>query len=480
MAEPKPRAGRARPRRGRPESREARRGASAPTQARLLAYRILSRVESGAYADLALHSSMGRTPLGSADRALVTELVYGTLRWRGKLDYLLSFAVDRDFAKLEPRVATLLRLGAYQILFSDRIPDSAAVDQSVRCAHAAGLDRAAGLVNAVLRRLSRRAEQIPLPSLETDPKGHLTHALSLPPWLAERLLDHFGAEEAAAFAAASNAVPPLVARVNPVRGTREALLEELRPRMPEVKPCERAPLGIRLGHRGDPGRDPAFMAGRFTIQDEASQLVVELLDPQPGERVLDLCAAPGAKATAIAERVGAAGRVIALDRSERRLRLVSRDARRLGLPNLGVAVADATQALPEAAPPGSFDRVLVDAPCSGIGTLRRNPDARWRIRPGDPERLAETQRALLSRALEALRPGGVVVYSTCTVLPEENEAVAFAVLGEHKDALGLRVSPRESVPATVEPLIESDGALRTLPHRHDMDGFFAIRMERRS
>jgi 16S rRNA (cytosine967-C5)-methyltransferase len=216
------------------------------------------------------------------------------------------------------------------------------------------------------------------------------------------------------------------------------------------------------------------------VQDEASQLVVELLDPQPGDQVLDLCAAPGAKATAIAERVGPRGRVIALDRSERRLRLVSRDARRLGLPNLGVAVADGTQPLPEAAPAASFDRVLVDAPCSGIGTLRRNPDARWRIRADDPARLAETQLALLSRAIGALRPGGVLVYSTCTILPEENEAVAFAALDQHRESAGLVVSDAASLPASVQGLIGKDGALRTLPHRHDMDGFFAIRMERRS
>jgi 16S rRNA (cytosine967-C5)-methyltransferase len=467
---------RTRPRRGRPDARGPRRGAASPTQVRLTALRVLQRVDQGgAYADLALRAALARSPLGAGDRALVTELVYGTLRWRGRLDFLLSCVLDRDFGKLELQVATLLRLGAYQVLFAERIPAPAAVDQTVRCARAVGADRAAGLVNAVLRRLAAQREALALPGLETDPLGHLTHALSLPSWLAARWLARLGPAEAAALAAASNAVPPLVARANPRRTTRDALLAELRARFPDAEPARLAPLGVRLGHRGDPGRDPAFVEGRFTLQDEGSQLVVELLAPVPGERVLDVCAAPGTKATAIAERVGDAGRVVALDRNARRLHLVGRDARRLGLPNLGIAVFDATRALDPVAPPGSFDRVLVDAPCSGLGTLRRNPDLRWRLREGDPAHLAETQRALLRRAAAALRPGGALVYSTCTLLTEENEAVVDAFLAETP---AFRRAPADAVPAPVRPLIEADGALRTWPHRHDADGFYAARLER--
>jgi 16S rRNA (cytosine967-C5)-methyltransferase len=444
-----------------------------------VALRVLERVErASAYADLALHAELGRERLARADRALATELVYGTLRWRGRLDFLLAQVLDRDLAKLEPVVRCALRLGAYQLVFSDRVPASAAVDEAVRCVRAAGLERATGLVNAVLRRLAASlddpADAIALPSLESDPLGHLTHALSLPGWIAERWLERLGPAEAAALATACNQPPPITLRANRRRTTRDALLAELRARHPEAAACTHAPDGIRLGHRGDPSREPAFLEGRFTVQDEASQLVVELLDPQPGEKVLDACAAPGAKASAIAERVGDDGRVVALDRHARRLELVARDARRLGLAQLGTAVADTSRSL--GAQEGErFDRVLVDAPCSGLGTLRRNPDLRWRVQPGDPARLAETQLAILRTGATALGPGGTLVYSTCTSTPEENESVVKAFLDERSE---FRRAPHDALPAAVQPLLDDGGDLRTWPHRHDADGFFAARLER--
>jgi 16S rRNA (cytosine967-C5)-methyltransferase len=467
-----------RPRRGRPPLGLAARRRLAPTQARLLAARVLERVETArAYADLALQAELGRAPLGARDRAFATELVYGTLRWRGRLDFLLGHATDRPLAELEPGVRTLLRLGAYQILFCDSVPTSAAVDQTVRSARVLGAGRAAGLVNAVLRRLAQRTEEIPLPKLADDPLAHLEHALGLPRWLAERWLADYGPVEAAALAVASNAVPPLTARANTGRTSRDALLATLRPRFPEARACNFAPAGLVLGHGGRPGADPAFVEGLFTVQDEASQLVVELLDPQPGERVLDVCAAPGTKTTAIAERVGPAGLVVATDRSERRLALVGRAARRLGLENVTALPRDATKPL-GGLPGAPFDRVLVDAPCSGLGTLRRNPDARWRLTPEDPASLAATQKSLLASAGAVLRPGGTLVYSTCTLLHEENEAVVADFLTRVPARAFAPVAPAV-LPPCVRPLLDAEGRLRTYPHRHGMDGFFATRLERR-
>ncbi len=466
-----------RPGRGRPQ-RDTRAGArpGVSNQARLLALRVLERVErGGAYADLALHASLERGRLAGRDRAFATELVYGTLRWRGRLDFLLGQVLDRALDKVEPRVLTLLRLGAYQIVFCDRVPHAAAVSESVRLAHTAGLERAAGLVNASLRRLAAEHEALALPALERDPLGHLTHALSIPRWIAERWLERLGPEEAAALARASNEPPPRTVRANRLRTTRDALHAELLERFPEARPCRFAADGIVLGARGDPARDPAFLDGRFTIQDEASQVVVELLDPRPGERVLDACAAPGAKATAIAERVGAQGAVTGLDRHANRLGLLARDARRLGLPNVRTLQADASRPLPESLGPASFDRLLVDAPCSGLGTLRRNPDARWHLRPETLARLATVQRAILLHVAPLLRPGGTLVYSTCTLAPEENEAVIQAFLA---DAPHYRRARPESLPRRLAPLCGDDGAVRCLPHRHDTDGFFAVRLER--
>jgi len=465
---------RARPARGRPSRPAVRRGA--PALARQLALRVLERVErAGAYADVLLRALLGRGDLSAADRAFATDLVYGTLRWRGRLDFLLAQVLDRELDKLEPLVANALRLGAYQIVLSQgRTPPEVAVDEAVRCVRAAGAERATGLVNAVLRRLAAEHARIALPDAERDPLGHLTHALSLPAWLAARWLEVYGAGEAVALAHASNGIPPLVVRANRLRADRDGLLWELRGRFPGAEACRFARDGIRLGRRGNPALDPAFLDGRFTVQDEASQLVAALVDPRPGDRVLDVCAAPGGKATALAERLGGDGLVVALDRHARRLDLVSRQARRLGLENLRCAVRDASRPLSDLAAERGFDRVLVDAPCSGLGTLRRNPDARWRIGPTEPARLAETQLAILRQAAAVLVPGGVLVYSTCTLLPEENEATVKAFLAE---APRFRQLGPDEAPDEVRPLVGADGCFRTFPHRHDADGFFAARLE---
>jgi 16S rRNA (cytosine967-C5)-methyltransferase len=464
-----------RPRRARPPLGLAARRRAAPTQARLVAARVLERVERAhAFADLALQAALARTQLGARDRAFATELVYGTLRWRGRLDHLLGQLLDRPFASLDPDVRTLLRLGAYQVLFCDSVPAAAAVDQTVRSARALGAERAAGFLNAVLRRLAQRGASLALPALAADPLAHLEHALGLPRWIASLWLAALGPTEAAALAEASNAVPPLTVRANCRRTSRDALLAELRARFPEARACRFAPEGIVLGHGGQPGADPAFVAGLFTVQDEASQLVTLLLDPQPGERVLDACAAPGTKTTAIAERVGPDGLVVALDRSERRLALVGRATRRLGLDNVTALARDATLALADL-PGAPFDRALVDAPCSGLGTLRRNPDARWRVAPEDPARLAVTQAALLAAAAAVLRPGGTLVYSTCTVLHEENEAVIADFLSREP---GFRRAAAGELPAALAPLLDAEGTLRTWPHRHGTDAFFAVRLVR--
>ncbi|MDG2051995.1 MAG: 16S rRNA (cytosine(967)-C(5))-methyltransferase RsmB [Myxococcota bacterium] len=454
----------------------------------MLAVRVLDRVDRvRSYADLALHHALAQSNLSATDRGLATELVYGTLRWRGRLDYALGHALARPLEELEPLVLTTLRVGAYQLMFSDRIPDSAAVDESVRCARAIGADRATGLVNAVLRRTARERDSLIWPDLSNNPVDHLVHALSLPLWLAERWLADHGAEDAAALAEASNKPPPLTVRANPVHGDRDRLIEVLKTSFPEARLCRYAPRGVVLGHGGDPGRDARFRSGEYSVQDEASQLVVELLDVQPGQTVLDVCAAPGSKTTAIAETLGPeAGHVLALDRHTNRLSLVARAARRLGLVGIHTLVRDATRPLtdlPASAQseshtdnlPAAFDRVLVDAPCSGLGAIRRNPDARWRIRPGDPHRLATVQNKLLDQAASVTAPGGRLVYSVCTVLREENEDVVNGFL-ERNPTFQRDASPPKFPHA--EELLDGAGDMRCYPHRHETDGFYAARLLR--
>jgi 16S rRNA (cytosine967-C5)-methyltransferase len=436
---------------------------------------VLERVaQDGAYADLALRAELGRAGLDARDRALATELVHGTLRWRGRLDFTLGRVLTRPLAALEPQLVEILRLGAYQLLFCDRVPDAAAVSESVRLAWARGLGRAGGLVNAVLRRLARERDSLLPPALEHDPLGHLVHALSVPAWLAQRWIESDGAAEGAALARALDRPGPRTVRANRLRTSRDELLAELRGVHPDAVACRFAPDGIRVGGHGDPSAEPAFRDGRMTVQDEASQLVVELLDPRPGERVLDACAAPGAKASAIAERVGAQGEVVAVDRHARRLALVGRDAARLGIGWLRTACADA-RALSGTLAKASFDRVLVDAPCSGIGAWRRNPDARWRLAPEALPELAALQLAILRGVRGLLAPGGSLVYSTCTLTPEENEEVVDALLDEAPE---LRRTPVAALPGSLSALLDARGALRTLPQRDDMDGFQAVRLER--
>ncbi|MCB9725576.1 MAG: 16S rRNA (cytosine(967)-C(5))-methyltransferase RsmB [Spirochaetaceae bacterium] len=469
---------------GRGKSRWPGRGtgtrqSAGPTAPRVIAIRVLERVQrAGAYADLALHHALVQSRMPAADRALATELVYGTLRWRGRLDYLLGRALDRDLAKLEPLVLTALRVGAYQLCFSDRIPDNAAVDEAVRCVRALGLERATGLVNAVLRRLAREWREYALPELASDPLAHLVQACSLPEWLAERWLEQYGPEQAATLALSMNEPAPLTVRVNRTRTTREAISASLRERFPDTTTCRWAPDGLVLGRKGDVGRDEAFLAGEISVQDEASQLVVHLLDPHPGERILDACAAPGTKTAAIAEHLAGEGHVLAIDRHPGRLRLVGRGMRRLGLGGVATLERDATKSLTdlvgeEHGP--AFDRVLVDAPCSGLGALRRNPDARWRLRAEDLPALAKVQRQLLESTAAVLRPGGSLVYSTCTVTPEENEQVVRGFLATRAS---WRIASRDEAPESMRELVDDEGFMRLLPHRHDTDGFFAVRLVR--
>lgn len=270
---------------------------------------------------------------------------------------------------------------------------------------------------------------------------------------------------------------PLCVWTNRERVEVRGLEELLRAEGFEPRPLGWRPGAFRVERERGLGTRWWYLAGLAHCQEEASLLPVAVLDPRPGERVLDLCAAPGGKTTAIAERVGASGCVVAVDRNTRRLDLVRRAVRRLGLEGVRTAARDATRPLDEIAPEGGFDRILVDAPCSGLGTLRRNPDAKWRVRPGDPARLAELQRSLVDNAAAVLRPGGALVYSACTMLPEENEAIARHFARRSRD---FRPIPRAAVPREVDAVVGSDGFLRTFPHTHDTDAFFAARFERRA
>jgi len=438
------------------------------SQARYEALRILVRVEEDrAFADIVLEHALEHARLEPRDAALCTELVYGTLRWRRHLDWRLGPYLNRPLDKLDPWVRSLLRLTAYQFFFLDRVPRWAAVDEAVSLAKIKSTRPGPPeFVNAVLRALTRATGLPPLPAL---PIEAVAVRCSFPDWIAARWIARYGEAQAEALMLASNERPPTTIRVNTLRITRDALAARLRDEeLAETRPTALAPEGLTV-ERGAVGRWSAFTEGWCTIQDEASMLVARLLDPQPGEVVADTCAAPGTKATHMAELMRNRGRIVAMDPQAARLRLVGRATSRLGIniiePHVGGAAALVGRWR------GKCDRVLVDAPCSNLGVLRRNPDVKWRRTEEDLRRLQDKQKTILAAAATMVKPGGRLVYATCSLEPDENEAVVTSLPGY---SAHWQVDPPEGFPVA----LDAAGYLRLFPHVHGTDGFTAIRLRR--
>ncbi len=425
--------------------------------ARVVALDALVRVEDGAYAHVVLPAMLAQTNLDDRDRAFATELVYGTLRAQRRIDDLLACVVKRPIHRLDAPVRAALRLGAYQLLHDT--PPHAAVDSTVE-AIGARSPRARGFVNANLRALTRLPHPWPEPAEEAV-------ALSYPDWLVVLLNDALGPGDARAALVAMNEPAAVTLRPDPRRVTVSALADELRAAGADVETGRLVPDALIVRGVGDPGRLPAVREGRATPQDQGSQAVVAVLAPEPGERIADLAAAPGGKATAIAERVGDAGTVVALDIDAGRVRMIDAARHRIGLPHLLPVVGDGRR------PPlrhGSFDRVLLDAPCSGIGVLRRRPDARWRLRPEAIDELAALQRELLAAAAPLVCPGGLLVYSVCTVTPAETVAVDEWAADELRDFVAL-------APPGTRWRPHGRGAL-LLPQDAGSDGMYVLVLQR--
>ncbi|MEJ7893030.1 MAG: 16S rRNA (cytosine(967)-C(5))-methyltransferase RsmB [Solirubrobacteraceae bacterium] len=429
--------------------------------ARAVAFAVVDRVfEDGAWADRALIGETRRAGLDPRDRALATQLAFGTVQRAATLDHVIGLLAGRPPADLDPAVRNSLRLGLFQLAFLERVPDHAAVGESVELAKAAS-PRGAGLVNAVLRRGAREARALiaALPD-GTPEQAALRH--SHPEWIARLWFEQLGPEAARALMAAGNRPPEPVLRANTLRTTRDALAAAL---PVGSRPAPGLPDALVLEAPFDAHGSELYAQGHFMPQSRAAQAVAQALDPKPGDRVLDCCAAPGGKATHLAA-LGA--RVVAVERDPGRARLLEATAARMGA-DVEVRVADATT-LDE---PGGYDGVLVDPPCSDLGTLALRPDARWRKQPGDPARLAQIQAAILAAAARTVRPGGVIVYSTCTISPEENERQLEHFLAAH---------PAFTLAAASQPGVwdhpRVPGVIQTLPHRDHTDGFFIARLRK--
>jgi len=410
------------------------------------------------------------------DKALAAEIVTGTLRWQRALDHVIVHFARRALSTIDAEVVFILRLSLYQILHLDRVPASAVVDDAVDLTRGARKRSATGFVNAVLRNTLRQRKRLPLPARPDSGADRaaalaylgITH--SHPDWLVARWLDRYGYEATERWVQFNNDTPRLTLRANRLRFTRESVAAALAGDDIETEPTHYAPDGL-IVTAGNPLRRPHD--GAFFVQDEASQLVSLVVDAQPGERVLDLCASPGGKTTAMAADMNDTGLIVACDVRARRVSLLHETVRLSGAAHIQLVHVPPEGALPFET---VFDRVLVDAPCSGLGTIRRDPDIRWRRSEADLPALATAQVSLLSRAAEAVKAGGRLVYATCSSEPEENEEVVDAFLaGRPEFAL---IDLQSSGVASLGSLIDARDMMRTLPFEHGLEAFFAAALQR--
>ena len=452
---------------------EKRRSPDVPREA---AWRILLDWEAGEESLESLRDSFfSRSRLSRNDRALITELTQGVVRHRLFLEHNVLGRLDHPDASLPEPVRQTLFLGTYQLLLLDRIPSHAAVDQSVRMIKGSNFAGFAPLVNAVLRKISS-SQAVPLPDPDEDPVRHMVVATSTPRWLVESLAAQEGNRETLHILQALNRKPPLTLRVNTLKINRWELLEELESSGIPARPGKISDTAVILDGGASPTQLPSFLAGRCAIQDEGAQMIAPLLSPLPGLRILDGCAAPGGKTGHLAQIIGDSGSIVAADKGLSRVRMMTEGLSRLGIKAVNCLTADLS---PEGSPfrPGSFDLVLLDAPCSGTGVLRRHPEGKWIKDLSAISDLAAQQEALLASAADLLSPGGSLLYSTCSLLRMENEDIVDRFLSA---AHGIkRLDMREVHPRLKPDIFTERGELRLWPHRHDCDGFFACLMEKR-
>lgn len=438
-------------------------------KAREIALRIINEIQNnGAYANIALGKELPRHALSDQDRRFVTELVYGTVKAGDTLDWMLSRYIERPLNKIAPMILVILRMGVYQLRFMDKIPPSAACNQAVELAKTYGHAGTVGFVNGVLRTLVREPERIVYPDPEIKPALFLARTYCHPLWLVERWLKTLDFAATEALCRIDNEAPPLTVRTNTLKISREALLARLGEEGVEAEAAAAAPEAVVIRSHPALGSLATLKEGLFQVQDESSMRVAHWLQPQPDELILDVCAAPGGKTTHIAALMKNSGRVVALDIHEHKLELIRQNATRLGLTNIEPLLQDAARV--DSVFPAVADRVLVDAPCSGLGVLRRRADSRWRKTPAQLKELPQLQRQILASAAACVKPGGTLVYSTCTTEREENQDIIEWFLRERDDF---------SIDPLADDASQTPGMLQLWPHVDGSDGFFICRMRRK-
>lgn len=439
------------------------------TGVRGLAVKILNRVErTDAYLEKLLDNEMRNSELSGPDKALLYEIVHGVVRWMGRLDWVLNGFYKGQFSKAIPNLKNCLRVALYQILFLDRVPDYAAVNEAVEFIKKLQGQKPADLTNAILRNIIRSKNGIRYPDPEEDLVGYLSAFHSHPSWIVKRYLSRFGREAAEKLFIANNEKPFLTLKMNSTKVNYEEFKSLLNSVNLKFVQGKYLPDFFKLQNLTNITAWEYYANGYFDVQDESAGLACKLMDLKPGLRVLDMCAAPGGKTSYIAALMQDHGEIVALDRYDSRLQLLSKNIKRLGFKIVRPIVMNAMEYNRK-----DFDRILLDAPCSGTGTLSKKPDIKWKIDLLDIKKLSELQLALLTKASSLIKPEGIIVYSTCSIEPEENIEVVKKFLDQNPNFRLL--SSQDNVPADV---IDEDGCVATFPHIHQTDGAFAAKLLR--
>jgi 16S rRNA (cytosine967-C5)-methyltransferase len=434
------------------------------------AVKILNSIErSDSYLDKLLDAELRSDDMNELDKGLMNEIVTGVVRWKMKLDWVLTGFFHGNFTKAETNIKNALRVALYQIQFLDRVPHSAAVNEAVEFTKRLRGQKAADLVNAILRNIIRNIENIRYPDPEEDKIRNLAVIESHPVWMTKRWMERYGYDDAKRMMEANNAIPDLALRVNRLKVDFDYFLSLLEKHQLQYTRSQYLDFFVRVQHMAGIGGSELFQQGYFSVQDESAGMPVLLLDPKPGERVIDLCSAPGGKTTFIGELMKNSGEIIAVDRYETRLHLVKSACQRLGITNVHLIADDgATIEIPPA------DKVLVDAPCSGLGVLSKKPDAKWQRDADDIPKLVQLQKSLIENAAKLVKSGGILVYSTCTIEPEENLDLIKEFLEHH-----LEFSIESGNNIIHQDLLGNQGQVATFRHRHGMDGSFSVRLRKK-
>jgi 16S rRNA (cytosine967-C5)-methyltransferase len=431
------------------------------------AVKILNRIErTDSYLDKLLDSELRSNELSDPDKGLLSEMVHGVMRWQGRLDWVLNGFTHGNFSKSEINIKNALRVALYQILFLTHVPQYAAVNEAVEFIKRIRGEKLANFVNAVLRNIIRSIDAIHYPKNDDDPVQYLAVYYSHPQWMVRRWSTRFEREELEKFLSVNNEIPGLALRINKLKIAPGEFLSLLDQQKIGYQGSAFIDYFIRVRSLSGIAQMNIFQSGYFTVQDESAALPVLLLAPQPGERVIDMCAAPGGKTTLIAEMMNNQGQILAVDKYESKLNLIKTSCERLGIQNVQLVVADASELQIEPA-----QKVLIDAPCSGLGVLRKKPDIRWKREPEDIPRLVKQQMSLLENAARLVLPGGVMVYSTCSTEPEENSQLVRSFLAKHPE-----FTLEDASRFVNKAVVTAEGFVETFPHRHHIDGSFAARL----